>query len=61
MPYTGHNLSACGSGNSPNGDPAADSTINVISHEANEKITDPLGSARFDQRGNEIGDKFRLW
>jgi len=57
MPYTGHNLSACGSGNSPNGDAAADSTINVTSHEANESITDPLGTAWYDRSGYENGDK----
>ncbi len=57
MPYTGYNLSACGSGQYPNNDPAADSTINVTSHEANETITDYLGNAWFDRRGYEIGDK----
>jgi hypothetical protein len=57
MPYTGHNLSACGSGNYPNGDSAADSTLNVTSHEANETITDPLGNAWYDRSGNENGDK----
>jgi hypothetical protein len=57
MPYTGHNLTACGSGQSPNGDSAADSTVNVTSHEANETITDPLGNAWFDRTGYEIGDK----
>lgn len=58
MPYTGHNLSACGSGNYPNGDAAADATLNVTSHEANETITDPLGNAWFDSPlGFENGDK----
>ncbi len=57
MPYTGHNLSACGTQQYPNGDPAADSTINVTSHEANETVTDPLGNAWYDQQGNENGDK----
>jgi hypothetical protein len=57
MPYTGHNLSACGGGNYPNGDAAADATISVTSHEANETITDPLGNAWFDASGNENGDK----
>jgi hypothetical protein len=57
MPYTGHSLTACGSGQYPNGDPAADSTINVTSHEANETITDMLGNAWFDRRGYENGDK----
>ena len=57
MPYTGYNLSACGSGQYPNNDPAADSTINVTSHEANETITDDLLNAWYDNRGYEIGDK----
>lgn len=57
MPYTGYSLSACGSGAYPNGDPAADSTINVTSHEANETITDMLGNAWYDRRGYENGDK----
>jgi hypothetical protein len=57
MPYTGYNLSACGSGQYPNNNPAADSTLNVTSHEANETITDPLLNAWYDRSGNEIGDK----
>jgi hypothetical protein len=57
MPYTGYSLAACGSGQYPNGDSAADSTINVTSHEANETITDELGNAWFDRTGYENGDK----
>ena len=57
MPHTGHNLSACSGGNSPNGDAAADATINVTSHEANETITDGLGNAWYDLAGYENGDK----
>src|SRR5581483_9560846 len=34
-----------------------DATINVTSHENNETITDPLGTAWFDSSGNENGDK----
>ena len=56
MPYAAFVPSACGSGQSPNGDDA-DSTINVTSHEHNESITDPLGSAWYDRQGNENGDK----
>ncbi|HEU4979447.1 MAG TPA: hypothetical protein VFT42_11160 [Solirubrobacteraceae bacterium] len=56
MPYAMTVPAACGSGQSPNGNDA-DSTINVASHEHNESITDPLGSAWFDQRGQEDGDK----
>ncbi len=40
----------------PNASPA-DATINVVSHENNESITDPLGTAWFDCGGNENGDK----
>jgi hypothetical protein len=56
MPYAAWVPSACGSGQSPNNDDA-DSTINVTSHEHNETITDPLGSAWYDRRGQEDGDK----
>lgn len=56
MPYAAWVPSACGSGQSPNGDDA-DSTINVASHEHNEAITDPQGSAWYDRRGYENGDK----
>ncbi|HMA34524.1 MAG TPA: hypothetical protein VKY74_08585, partial [Chloroflexia bacterium] len=49
--------SACGGGNYPNGDAAADATLSVTSHEANETITDALGNAWFDRSGNENGDK----
>jgi hypothetical protein len=57
MPYTGTNLAACGVSFSPNSNFAADSTISVASHEHNESITDPRGSAWFDSAGNENGDK----
>jgi hypothetical protein len=57
MPYTGTNLSACGVSTSPNNNFAADSTINVTSHEENEAATDPLLNAWYDGSGNEIGDK----
>jgi hypothetical protein len=56
MPYANFVPSACGSGQKPNGNDA-DSTINVTSHEHNETITDPFGSAWYDRRGNEDGDK----
>jgi hypothetical protein len=46
----------CDEGQHPNGD-YADGTLNVTSHEHNEAITDPLGTAWYDQQGNEIGDK----
>ncbi len=60
MPYANTVPAACGSGQSPNGSGGAgdaDSTLNVTSHEHNEAITDPLGTAWFDRSGNENGDK----
>jgi hypothetical protein len=46
----------CSDGNSPNGDDA-DATINTISHEHNEAITDPFGGGWWNQSsGNENGD-----
>ena len=56
QPYTNTAPSSCGTGQAPN-DADADSTINVTSHEHNEAITDPYGSAWFDRRGAENGDK----
>ncbi len=35
----------------------ADATINVLSHELNEAITDPHGDAWYDSNGDENGDK----
>ncbi|MGB9182749.1 MAG: hypothetical protein WCB67_01685 [Solirubrobacteraceae bacterium] len=55
MPYDG--VSGCESGQYPNGDVAADSELNVTSHENIEAITDPLGNAWYDLTGQEIGDK----
>lgn len=64
QPYTYTKPDNCGldfvTATSPNG-LAADSTINVISHEHNEAMTDPkVGSgpwAWYDADGNENGDK----
>jgi len=47
---------SCDSGEHPNND-WADATINVASHEHNEAITDPHGTAWYDSAGNENGDK----
>lgn len=47
---------ACDTGQDPNNDDA-DRTIDTLSHEMNESITDPLLNAWFDQAGGEIGDK----
>jgi hypothetical protein len=57
MPYANYSPSACGTGQDPYGDADAQSTINVTSHEANETITDALGTAWFDKAGYENGDK----
>ncbi len=40
----------------PNGD-AADAVLNVVSHEHNETITDPLGTGWYDSSGYENGDE----
>lgn len=49
-------LGDCTPPSTPN-DPVADATLNVMSHELSEAITDPLGSGWVDASGNEIGDK----
>jgi len=56
MPFAALVPSACSPSQSPNGN-AADATINVLSHEHNEAITDPNGNAWFDLLGYENGDK----
>jgi hypothetical protein len=56
QPYAAFVPSACDAGQHPNGDDA-DATINVVSHEHNEAITDPQGSAWYDRTGAENGDK----
>jgi hypothetical protein len=50
-------VAGCDVGQSPNGDTAADNMVNLISHEHNEAITDPLGDAWYDLNGAENGDK----
>jgi hypothetical protein len=57
MPYDA--LQGCSSGQSPNGSPA-DAVLNNVSHEHNETITDPLGTAWYDSAGREIADKCHL-
>ena len=56
QPYADWVSAACDAGQHPNGDDA-DATINVVSHEHNEAITDEQGSAWYDRTGNENGDK----
>jgi hypothetical protein len=56
QPYAAHG--GCDQGEYPNGSSnQADPTINVVSHEHNEAITDPQLNAWYDQGGSEIGDK----
>jgi len=57
MPYAA--ISGCGSGQSPNGNPA-DAVLNNVAHEHNESISDPLGTAWYDGTGQEIADKCHL-
>ena len=58
QPYANQNYSiyTCNSGQWPNGN-SADATLNVVSHEHNETITDQQGNAWYDSSGNEDGDK----
>ena len=56
QPYAAFVPAACDSKQHPNGDDA-DATINVVSHEHNEAITDPQLNAWYDNSGAEIGDK----
>ena len=57
MPYADTVPSACDAGPSthPNNSDA-DPTINLVSHEHNETITDMRGNAWYDKFGNEDGD-----
>ena len=57
QPYTNTYPSACGVSVSPTGDIAADSTINVASHEHREAINDFHLNAWYDIYGNEGSDK----
>jgi hypothetical protein len=61
QPYTGTTPVGCNTPTSPNGDLDADSTINVVSHELMETVTDPsVGDSNYawlDASGSEIGDK----
>jgi hypothetical protein len=58
QPYgaAGYSVYTCDSGQRPNGN-TADATLNLVSHEHNEAITDEQGTAWFDKRGYEDGDK----
>jgi hypothetical protein len=56
-------LTGCGSGDYPHNDAEGDSQLNLISHEHNESITDPIADASgnptgwADSASNENGDK----
>lgn len=57
MPDSG-NMTGCDSGEHPNSASGVDATLDVVSHEHNETITDPLVSTGWtDVIGQEIGDK----
>jgi hypothetical protein len=58
MPYADQPSAGanCDIESSPNGNDA-DATINVTSHEHNEAVTDPLGTAWYDAGGFEIADR----
>lgn len=52
------NVEGCDSGEHPNSAGGVDATLDVVSHEHNETITDPLvGKGWTDVIGQEIGDK----
>ena len=44
-------------GNDPQGNPEAESAIDVVAHEAVEAITDPEGTGWMDPNGSEVADK----
>jgi hypothetical protein len=56
QPYTDTVPADCDATAHPNNS-EADPTINVVSHEQNETMTDPNGNAWFDAAGYENGDK----
>jgi hypothetical protein len=55
QPYPGDN---CITGQAPNGNAGTDGTINILSHELDEVLTDPLNAPRAwdDKSGNEVAD-----
>jgi hypothetical protein len=60
--FTPADPNGCGTGQYPNGPSAggADDVLSVLSHEANETITDPRLNAWYDGGGEENADKCRL-
>ncbi|MDX6607482.1 MAG: hypothetical protein QOD14_2022 [Solirubrobacterales bacterium] len=61
MPYGADFPSGCGTGQHPNSavSSVGDDELSVLSHEANEAITDPTLTAWYDSANNENGDKCR--
>jgi PKD domain len=51
------NVGGCDSFEHPNNAEGVDATLDTISHEHNETVTDPLGNGWFDVIGQEVGDK----
>jgi PKD domain len=49
-------IGTCDAGQSPTGT-SADAVLNVVSHEHNEILTDPVGNGWYDQNGDENGDR----
>ena len=60
IPYGATRPDACGIPQAPNA-PAIDATINTLSHEHREAITDPLGDGWYDADGSEGSDKCAWW
>ena len=56
QPYLGNHPN-CESGQGPSGVYDADQSINTISHEINESLTDPAAGSWYDVNGYENGDK----
>jgi PKD repeat protein len=56
LPYPTQSVYSCLSGLAPNGSPALDSAVGMLSHEHNETMTDPWGTGWIDPAGNEDGD-----
>ncbi len=54
VPFAG--VKGCTTGSEPNGG-AADDAVNLVSHEQAESMTDPLGTAWFDESGDEVADE----
>lgn len=54
LPYP---TTGCDTGESPQGDRAADDIVSTTTHEQNETITDPLGTAWWVDSGADAGDE----